>query len=314
MFDTAVASVSFLGGNSSPGRHLEKSKMRRILITGASGLLGRYLCNRLIQQAMDVYAITREAPANPLPGISYYPIDLSSQWFDDALPSEVDAVVHLAQSSKFRDFPDSAPNVFKVNIESTVRLLDYARRVKARQFIYASSGGVYGSGKDPFSENSRSIPPGQLGYYLGSKMCGEILVQSYAEVFSTVVVRPFFIYGAGQNRSMLIPRLMDNIAAGKPISLQGENGIRINPVHAEDAAVAIVAALSLRDNATFNIAGPEVMSIREICEGMGRHIGITPLFQLQAGEPNDLIADITAMRASLVAPQRRLLERLVDLA
>jgi UDP-glucose 4-epimerase len=287
--------------------------MNKILITGANGLLGRYLCNSLMHRDVDICVITREAPANPLPSINYYPIDLASNWFADDLPSETDTVIHLAQSSKFRDFPDSALDVFKVNIESTARLLDYAKRVNARQFIYASSGGVYGGGRYPFTESSCSIPSRQLGYYLNSKMSGELLVQSYADVFSTVVVRPFFIYGTGQNRSMLIPRLMDNIASGKSISLKGDNGILINPVHAEDAAKAIVAALSVRESATFNIAGPEILSIREICEGIGRHIGITPQFQMQAGEPNDLIADITAMSAVLVAPQKRLLDRLVEL-
>ena len=288
--------------------------MNKILITGANGLLGRYLCNKLIRRVVDICVITRETPENPLPGIRYYPIDLSSNWYTDALPSEIDTVIHLAQSSKFRDFPDSALDVFKVNIEATAQLLDYAKRVKARQFIYASSGGVYGSGRYPFIESSYSISSRQIGYYLGSKVSGELLVQSYTDVFSTVIVRPFFIYGAGQNRSMLIPRLIDNIASGKPISLKGDNGIRINPVHAEDAAEAIVAALSLRESATFNIAGPEVLSMREICEGIGHHIGITPLFQLQAGESGDLIADITAMSASLVVPQRRLLDTLVELS
>ena len=277
-------------------------------------MLGRYLCNRLLQLDVEVYAMTRVAPANPLHGIKYYPIDLTRQWLDEDLPSKVDAIVHLAQSSKFRDFPDSALDVFKVNIESTARLLDYAKRVNARQFIFTSSGGVYGSGGNRFSESSNSIPSRQLGYYFGSKVCGELLVQSYADLFSTVVVRPFFIYGAGQNRSMLIPRLIDNIAAGKSIVLKGDSGIRINPIHVQDAAEAIVAALSLSESATFNIAGPEVLSIREICEGIGNHIGKTPLFQLQAGTPDDLIADITAMSASLIAPQRRLFETLVELA
>lgn len=278
-------------------------------------MLGRYICNRLFKLDAEIYAITRELPTNPLQGVRYYPIDLSSQWFDGGLPSEVDAVIHLAQSSKFRDFPDSASDVFKVNTESTARLLDYAKRAKARQFIYASSGGVYGSGKKPFSESFNCFSPSrQLGYYLGTKMCGELLVQSYADIFSTVVVRPFFIYGVGQNRNMLIPRLIDNIAAGKSINIKGDNGIRINPVHAEDAAEAIVAALSITDSATFNIAGPEVLSIREICEGIGKHIEKIPLFQLQQGTPDDLIADITAMSVSLIAPQRRLFDMLVELA
>jgi UDP-glucose 4-epimerase len=286
--------------------------MKRILLTGANGLLGRSLCRSLSQQGQHVYALTRVIPSDPLPGITYCPVDLSANWCDDALPNSVDAVVHLAQSAKFRDFPESATDIFRVNIESAARLLDYAKRVSAHQFIYASSGGVYGNGATAFHENSPIVSPGQLGYYLGSKMCGEILVQSYAAVMQVVVLRPFFIYGSGQNRSMLIPRLMDNIVAGRPISLSGERGIRINPIHVEDAACSIAAALSINGSATFNIAGPNVMSIHEICEGMGRYVGRTPVFHHQGGTSNDLIADITAMRAKLHMPKLRLLENLGD--
>ena len=287
--------------------------MKKILLTGANGLLGRSICRSLSQQGQHVYALTRVLQPDPLPGITYCPVDLSATWCDDALPSAVDAVVHLAQSAKFRDFPESAADIFRVNIESTSRLLDYAKRISARQFIYASSGGVYGNGATAFDENSPIVPPGQLGYYLGSKMCGEILVQSYAAVMKVVVLRPFFIYGPGQNRSMLIPRLMDNIIAGRKISLSGEHGIRINPIHVEDATASVVAALEISASATFNIAGPDVMSIREICEGMGRHVGKTPVFQHQCDTSNDLIADITAMRAMLTPPQLRLLENLGDI-
>jgi UDP-glucose 4-epimerase len=287
---------------------------KNILITGADGLLGRSLTHRLSQLGFSVTGIIHSAVRQPNPTVEYRILDLSVDWSIDALPRQVDTVIHLAQSANFRDFPSKAIDVFKVNIESTARLLDYAKQAGAKQFVYASSGGVYGNGAQARKETANLIPLGQLGYYLGSKTCGEILVQSYALVFQVVVLRPFFMYGPGQNRSMLIPRLMDSVAASKRISLQGENGIRINPIHVEDASTAVAATLSLQDSATFNVAGPEVLSIRDICEGMGKFLGKEPVFELQTGQPNDLIADITAMRERLVTPKRRLLGCLGDVA
>ncbi len=134
------------------------------------------------------------------------------------------------------------------------------------------------------------------------------MVQSYASVFQVTVIRPFFIYGLGQNRSMLIPRLMDAVASGKPISLQGSQGIRINPVHVEDASAAVVAALDTTRSAIYNIAGPDVLSIQQIAEAMGDYLGKQPIFQQVEGEPKDLIADISAMRSSLHKPTRHLLD------
>ena len=286
---------------------------KSVLISGAGGLLGHGLSAKLVERGARVHIITHSGAGNDLAGVVPISIDFASSWSEAALPSNVDTIIHLAQSEKFRDFPDSALDVFKVNIESTARLLDYAKRIGVRQFIYASSGGIYGNGVQAFDENAPIIPPGQLGYYLGSKACGEILVHSYASVLQVVVIRPFFIYGPGQNRGMLIPRLMDHVALGKPISLQGKNGIRINPIHVEDASAAVASTLDLEECATFNIAGPEVLSIRDICETFARYLGKPPVFEQASGDPHDLIADISSMEERLVAPRRRLSDCLDDI-
>lgn len=286
---------------------------KRVIVTGANGLLGRAVIKTL-GDTHDICAIVHSHPKAPVFGVSYRVVDLSSDWSAQDLPKMADVIIHLAQSSKFRNFPEGSIDVFNVNIASTARLLDYAHRMKSRKFIFASSGGVYGNSDSAFKENSPIAPPGQLGYYLGSKMCGEILVQSYVSIFHVVVLRPFFIFGPGQNRAMLVPRLMDNVASGRPITLQGANGIRINPIHVEDAAAAVRAALSLEQSATFNIAGPDILSIREICEGMGCYLGQDPVFQIQPGDPQDLIGNNDAMCRQLIVPQRKLLHSLSDVS
>lgn len=285
-----------------------------VLITGINGLLGRHLTTSLVDRGCVIYGATRGSIQAPQSSIRYLNIDLASDWSFEKLPERCDVVIHLAQSASFRDFPNSALDVFKVNIESTARLLDYARRAGVKKLVYASSGGVYGNSTEAFKENASIVPPGKLGYYLGSKACGEILVQSYASVFDVVVVRPFFIYGPGQKRSMLIPRLFDSVATGKPITLQGDSGIRINPIHVEDAASAVAAAIDLNGSAIFNVAGSSVFSIRDICEGMGRYSGVDPIFEKQPGEPDDLIGDISAMRLKLAVPRHSLLDSLNDVA
>ena len=260
----------------------------------------------------ELHAVVHHEPEKRLSDVIYHLIDFAADWSIDSLPAKVDAVIHLAQSGKFRDFPGSALDVFRVNIEATARLLDYASNAGASHFIYASTGGVYGKGEKAFNENSPIVYPAQLGYYFGSKMCGEIMVQSYVSIMKIVILRPFFIYGPGQNRDMLIPRLMDNVSAGRPISLQGADGIRINPIHAWDAAAVINRALSLEQSATFNIAGSEVLSIRQICSEMGRYLGRNPIFQSQEGVAKDLIGDNMAMCKQLVAPKKHLLECFSD--
>jgi len=272
-----------------------------ILVTGAAGLLGRDLVQRLAPQN-EVHAIVRLAPAHVVSGVQYHVIDLGSDWNVADLPSRTDRVIHLAQSSHFRDVPENALDVFQVNVATTAKLLDYAWRANARQFLYASSGGIYGAGSQAFHENSPIVTSGQLGYYLGSKLSGEVMAQSYAAHMQVLVLRFFFIYGSGQNRSMLIPRLIDNVAAGRAIVLQGSNGIRINPIHVSDASRALIAALATGENATYNVAGSEVLSLRSMVETIGAAVGRAPVFDISPQVGQDLIGDNRAMRERLYEP------------
>jgi UDP-glucose 4-epimerase len=290
------------------------SGKKTILITGANGLLGRHLLHSLqSSQQYDIEALVRQQPSVPIPNVSYRVIDLSSDWSTDSLPPKVDAVIHLAQSAHFRDFPAKALDVFAVNVASTARLLDYAHRAGAQQFLYASSGGVYGSGKQVFRENSAIGDPGLLGYYLGSKLSGETLAQGYAAQMQVVILRFFFIYGAGQNRSMLIPRLVDSVRDGKPITLVGKEGLRINPVHVSDAAAAVTAVLDTKESAIYNVAGDETVSLKDLCRKIEALVEQEAHFIESEGEGMDIVADISAMKQRLHKPIVHLETGLKDL-
>lgn len=284
-----------------------------ILLTGATGLLGRELIGRLAARH-EVHVIARQESENTVRGVRYHLVDLATDWNAGRLPARVDRVIHLAQSTHFRDVPARALDVFQVNVASTAKLLDYALRAGARQFLYASSGGVYGAGNQAFHENSPIVSPGQLGYYLGSKLSGEVLVQSYVPHLQALVLRFFFMYGPGQKRSMLIPRLIDNIRAGRPVLLQGQDGIRINPIHVCDASQAVLCALETTESATFNIAGSEVLPISSIAEIIGEAVGRTPVFQRSAANGRDLIGDNRVMRARLHEPATTLAHGIAEMA
>lgn len=274
---------------------------KRILVTGANGLLGRSVVASLAS-ANEVYAMVHTMPIDPLPGIRYLPVDFAEEWSFDALPPKVHSIVHLAQSARFRDVPARALEVFQVNIASTARLLDYAWRGGAERFVYASSGGIYSGGIQTFHETSPVIQPDTLGYYLGSKVSCEALASSYARFMKIMVLRFFFIYGKGQNRTMLIPRLIDNIRHGRPVIIQGESGLRLNPIHVSDASAAVVAALSSEDSAIYNVAGPQVLSLRELCREIESLVGQPANLEVAPGQPSDVVGDITMMSAHLHAP------------
>lgn len=289
------------------------SNKKTSLITGGNGLLGRHLAEVLVKAGHDVHALVHREPSNPIDTVNYHVLDLGSDWADQGLPRRVDSIVHLAQSTHYREFPAKALDVFNVNIASTARLLDYASRIGVSQFLYASSGGVYGSGDQAFHENAPIDTSGRLGYYLSSKLSGEALSRSYAAYMQVVILRFFFVYGPDQSRGMLLPRLVDSIKEGRSISLQGTDGLRINPVHASDAAAAVAAALGTTESATYNIAGSEILSLRSICTMIETLTGRQGQYTQSPGTPGDVIGDISAMRSTLHEPQVKLIDGLKDL-
>jgi nucleoside-diphosphate-sugar epimerase len=283
-----------------------------VLITGANGLLGKRAVD-FFSKNNQVHALSHRESEDRVEGVEYHVVDFSTQWETLRLPTKVDVIIHLAQSSNFRNFPDQALDVFNVNIASTARLLDYGRSVGCKHFVYASSGGIYESGASLVDENSPIVSHGQLGYYLASKLCGELLVRSYVSTMSVSVLRFFFIYGKEQRRSMLLPRLVDNVRAGNPIQLQGEEGIVINPVHVSDAVRALGYVLGSPGSNTFNVAGIEPVSLKKLAEQIGKILHIDPVFEHVGGEPTRLVADITAIGNLGWAPSVTLLEGINEL-
>lgn len=272
---------------------------RRILVTGAGGLLGSTLVP-LLGESADVIAAGRAM------------LDLSRPIAPTALPVGTDAVVYLAQSRRFRDFPEAADDIFQVNVANAVALADQARRAGARHFVYASTGGVSAPSDAPLTEQSPLAEP--MGYYPASKRAAELLLLPFAADMTVVILRFFFIYGPAQPREMLIPRLVDSVRDGRPVNLQGQDGMRLNPIHVDDAARATAAALTLSHSATINVAGPQALSLRALCETIGGGVGRPPQFAVDAvARPGHLVADTTQMDALLGAPVRKFGDHVAEL-
>ena len=261
---------------------LATMKQNRVLITGANGLLGKNLVTRLLNYGYEVFGLVRENTAFvALENYHEIELDLLSDFDSDKLPIEINTIVHLAQSPEFKNFPSSANNVFAVNTFSTMKLLDYARKTDVNKFIYASSGAVYEATDELISKNSNLIEVGSPNFYAITKLASEYLVGAYKDLMATSILRFFFIYGPGQDSRMLFPTLALKLKNGESITLNGPEGIRINPIHVLDAAKRVHEFIESDMPGTFNVSGRESVTIKDICELMSTELEVNPTYEVK---------------------------------
>ena len=271
---------------------------------GSSGRLVSTLRDR-----HELFALIRpKTQRENFVGVKWLEHDLSQPLDQARFPDRVDAIIHLAQSRRYREFPEGGKDIFDVNIRSTFQLLEYARRVGAKHFLFASSGGVYGYSYERFVETD---PVNPLNFYLSSKYTSELLIANYQPFFHTVVFRFFFVYGPGQ-KGMLIPNLMGRVREGEQITIEGDPGLRINPINIEDALRVFEPALQLPSSALFNVAGDEIVTITELV-GLIETVSDKPaLIQHKGPNPvGDLVGDNSRLKKVLgVYPETPLLQGL----
>ncbi len=279
---------------------------QKILVTGGTGLIGSHLLEALsFSNQYEVFVLGRNLKLSDRDNnIIHIDIDLAKDWDESILPENLFAIVHLAQAENFRMFPEKAKEVFYINTLSTLKLINYATEKKLSHFIYASSGGIYGNGDKAFVEDVVNAYEKKTGFYIATKHSSEVILENYFNELNVFILRFFFVYGEGQKKEMLIPRLINFVKNGDPITLQGNSGIEINPIYVKDAVLAILATLKLNESHTINIGGQDVLSLRSIGELVGLALNKKPQFIVNDSEiPKNLIGDITKMKNLLHVPQ-----------
>jgi UDP-glucose 4-epimerase len=274
----------------------------RILLTGATGLIGREVV-RLAPAAWELVAVARAE----VPGVARTVLaDLTRPGFAADLPDdEFDAIVHLAQAREYRNFPACAPGVIAVNVDATAQLLQHGATRGAGQFLFASTATVYrpaAVGTAALREDDeircRSI-------YAASKRSAELLCTPYSTVLPTRALRIFTTYG-GVHDGRLVSDLVARVEHGRAVTLEGERGMVTSPIHASDVARSIIAALgrppALGELDVVNVGGPQALGIRDMAEAIGRVLGREPVFEAREGDPPAFAADRSKLDAILAPP------------
>ncbi len=188
--------------------------MRRVFVTGGSGFVGRALLEALQARRISVVALARsDAAAAACAGRGARVVRGDLESVDGMAEAMVgcDVVFHCAAHVAGWD----PPAVFqRVNVDGTANVIAAARRAKVGRLVHVSSEAVLADGAPIVdADEQRPIPAHPLALYPASKSAAEQLVRAAASDLHTVIVRPRFIWGAGD--TSLLPQLLVAVSQGR---------------------------------------------------------------------------------------------------
>ncbi|HET7293856.1 MAG TPA: NAD(P)-dependent oxidoreductase [Vicinamibacteria bacterium] len=227
----------------------------RLVVTGASGFVGRHVVETAASQGVDVVGIVRsEKGVERVAVAGGRPARIAG--FEDpafaAAFTGADAVVHLAQIGAER----SGVTYTDTNVVGTRRVIAAAYRARIRRVVHFSGLGVARYGQAPRCTNP---------YFLSKLLAEAALFESGLDV---AVFRPSYIVGPGDS---FVPGVVRDMARGE-VEVVGDGSARSQPVSVRDAAACVLAAAggARVQHRVFDLVGPEPVSLRVLVERTGR--------------------------------------------
>ena len=256
---------------------------KNILLTGASGFVGRHMAATLLRRGDHVVALDRSVGIDLPRGVEPLVLDLQDPASMANLPQSWDGVIHLAGATIPSHFSTPAPVLY--NLELTLNLLEQLRDSK---ILLVSSCHVYAPSEQRHKETDTIMPQGRYGL---SKHLIEQLTSNYQGRLDIRVARPFNHLGPGQRLELVVPSLLQRLSSATsgddtPVKMAGWNSIR-DFIDVRDVVSAYLAILDLEApfHRTFNVCTGRATSIEDVVRTVLGLQGVQREIQFQ-GNPN----------------------------
>ena len=192
-----------------------------VLVTGGTGFVGPYLVQALIEKGtrVKILSLNDGEVSSNLRGSDLEIVtgDITRPETIDGIMKGVDLVFHLAAISNVDYAIQNPVKTYDVNVRGTLNLLEEIRKNPIHKFIYVSSSHVYGIPQCIPMDEKHPIAPREP--YSASKAAAENIVKGYSGAYdiNTAIVRPFNIYGPGQDENFLIPSIVKQALSGDTV-------------------------------------------------------------------------------------------------
>lgn len=269
----------------------------RVLVTGATGMVGSALVRRLIDEGAQVVALVLDADprselvrSDALARVAVVNGALEDPASTEraVVTHEVSTIVHLGAQTIVSAARRSPVAAFETNVRGTWHVMEAARLHPdlVRRVVVASSDKAYGASDDlPYREDH---PLAGRQPYEVSKSCADLIAQSYASTYGVpvAVARCGNIFGPGDlNWSRIVPGTIRSLLRGEQPVIRSDGSLVRDYLHVDDVVQAYLAcALALDDQAeagaVYNFSDESPLTVleiyRAICLAAGER-GVEPL-------------------------------------
>ena len=295
-----------------------------ILITGAAGFIGSHIVLRMLSKNYDVIGIDnlndyysvnlkkyRLKKLKIFKNFTFIKTDLSKNFdLEDILKKKkLSVICHLAAQAGVR-YSITNPNIYlKYNIDGFLNVLEYCRKNKNTNLVYASSSSVYGANKKvPFSTQDDVSNPVSL--YAVTKRSNELMAESYFNLYglNSIGLRFFTVYGPMGRPDMAIWKFTESIIKNEAIEVFNKGKLSRDFTYIDDIINGVEKAILLSQKPNFkkhelyNLGNNSPVALIEMINLLESIIGRKAkkkLLPMQLGDVKRTFADIVKSKQDL---------------
>ena len=238
--------------------------MKRVLVTGANGLLGQQLAHIFSQELKYELLLTSHHPTfflNHHPLLDYTQLDITSKSDVKSLVTSFrpDVIINAAAMTNVDACESQRELAWKINVHGVENLVDVARTIRAK-LIHVSTDYVFDGLRGPYEEDDR---PNPINYYGKTKLASENVVRTGDIRFA--IARTIVLYGCGKNvKQNFALWVIDSLKNGKPIRAATDQ--ISNPTYVHDLAFGILRIIEQDAEGVYHLSGSERVSRYEFAE------------------------------------------------
>jgi len=257
--------------------------MSKIAVSGGAGFIGSHLVDKLIEGGHEVIVLDNLSSGkeeNLNSKAKFILGDVRKLGFvkTESYPinNNIDYIFHLAAIPRVPYSVEHPIETQDVNVNGTIKILEFARKCKVNKVIFASSSSVYGDAKLPLREDFSEKAP--KSPYAMQKRFGELLMRLYNDLYDlpTVSLRFFNVYGPrcdpNSEYSLVIGKFLKQRSEGKPLTIYGDGEQTRDFTYVSDVILGLTLAMEK------NVRGVEI----NLCNG--NNTSINKIAELVGGE------------------------------